>query len=154
MRAVRGGARWDAALWLRNDGENPLDIFPLTPDCFAAANCLSLRAYPALLPNQDGFRTHAGLPAPFSTWLNGRPGVFLYVERAGASRLSAHLEIGDSSRDITRTTLPIVPETDFVAGRHSVVAIPLAATIGVLLRFALRKYLESPIYTGRDLGRG
>ena len=28
------------------------------------------------------------------------------------------------------------------------VAIPLAATIGVLLRFALRKYLESPIYTG------
>jgi predicted PurR-regulated permease PerM len=29
------------------------------------------------------------------------------------------------------------------------VAIPLAATIGVLLRFALRKYLESPIYTGR-----
>ena len=31
------------------------------------------------------------------------------------------------------------------------VAIPLAATIGVLLRFALRKYLESPIYTGRDL---
>ena len=33
------------------------------------------------------------------------------------------------------------------------VAIPLAATIGVLLRFALRKYLESPIYTGRDRGR-
>jgi predicted PurR-regulated permease PerM len=31
------------------------------------------------------------------------------------------------------------------------VAIPLAATVGVLLRFALRKYLESPIYTGRDL---
>jgi predicted PurR-regulated permease PerM len=28
------------------------------------------------------------------------------------------------------------------------VAIPLAATIGVLLRFALRKYQESPIYTG------
>jgi predicted PurR-regulated permease PerM len=29
------------------------------------------------------------------------------------------------------------------------IAIPLAATIGVLARFALRKYLESPIYTGR-----
>ena len=29
------------------------------------------------------------------------------------------------------------------------VAIPLAATIGVLLRFSLRKYLESPIYTGQ-----
>jgi predicted PurR-regulated permease PerM len=29
------------------------------------------------------------------------------------------------------------------------VAIPLAATIGVLARFVLRKYLESPIYTGR-----
>ena len=35
------------------------------------------------------------------------------------------------------------------------VAIPLAATIGVLLRFALRQYLQSPIYTGRhpDLGQ-
>ena len=29
------------------------------------------------------------------------------------------------------------------------IAIPLAATIGVLARFALRKYLESPIYTGQ-----
>lgn len=28
------------------------------------------------------------------------------------------------------------------------IAIPLAATIGVLIRFALRKYVESPIYTG------
>jgi predicted PurR-regulated permease PerM len=34
------------------------------------------------------------------------------------------------------------------------VAIPLAATIGVLLRFAIRKYLESPIYTGRNIDRG
>jgi predicted PurR-regulated permease PerM len=33
------------------------------------------------------------------------------------------------------------------------IAIPLAATIGVLLRFAIRKYLESAIYTGRrELG--
>ena len=28
------------------------------------------------------------------------------------------------------------------------VAVPLAAAIGVLLRFALRQYLESPLYTG------
>jgi predicted PurR-regulated permease PerM len=32
------------------------------------------------------------------------------------------------------------------------VAIPLAATIGVLLRFALRQYLQSPIYTGQHPG--
>ena len=29
------------------------------------------------------------------------------------------------------------------------IAVPLAATIGVLARFALRKYTESPIYTGQ-----
>lgn len=29
------------------------------------------------------------------------------------------------------------------------IAIPLAATIGVLARFAIRKYMESPIYTGQ-----
>jgi predicted PurR-regulated permease PerM len=28
------------------------------------------------------------------------------------------------------------------------IAVPLAATIGVLARFALRKYSESAIYTG------
>jgi predicted PurR-regulated permease PerM len=32
------------------------------------------------------------------------------------------------------------------------VAVPLAAAVGVLVRFALRQYLASPIYTGR-LGR-
>jgi predicted PurR-regulated permease PerM len=31
------------------------------------------------------------------------------------------------------------------------IAIPLAAAIGVLLRFGLRKYMESPLYTGRGL---
>jgi hypothetical protein len=28
------------------------------------------------------------------------------------------------------------------------IAVPLAAIIGVLVRFALRRYLESPFYTG------
>jgi predicted PurR-regulated permease PerM len=28
------------------------------------------------------------------------------------------------------------------------IAVPLAATIGVLTRFALRRYLQSPLYTG------
>jgi predicted PurR-regulated permease PerM len=31
------------------------------------------------------------------------------------------------------------------------VAVPLAATMGVLLRFALRRYLQSPFYTGEEL---
>jgi len=30
------------------------------------------------------------------------------------------------------------------------VAVPLAATIGVLLRFALRRYLQSSLYTGKE----
>ena len=32
------------------------------------------------------------------------------------------------------------------------IAIPLAAAIGVLMRFAIRKYMESPLYTGEDQG--
>ncbi len=32
------------------------------------------------------------------------------------------------------------------------VAVPLAATIGVLSRFALRRYLQSSIYTGEESG--
>jgi hypothetical protein len=32
------------------------------------------------------------------------------------------------------------------------VAVPLAATIGVLARFALRRYLESSLYTGEKSG--
>lgn len=34
------------------------------------------------------------------------------------------------------------------------IAIPLAAAIGVLVRFALRKYMESPLYTGRNPNQG
>jgi hypothetical protein len=30
------------------------------------------------------------------------------------------------------------------------VAVPLAATIGVLCRFALRRYLQSSFYTGEE----
>ena len=30
------------------------------------------------------------------------------------------------------------------------IAIPVAAAIGVLARFALRQYLASPLYTGRE----
>ncbi len=33
------------------------------------------------------------------------------------------------------------------------IAVPLAAIIGVLLRFALRQYLESPLYTGESEAR-
>ena len=29
-------------------------------------------------------------------------------------------------------------------------AVPLAAAIGVLVRFAIRQYLESPLYTGEE----
>jgi predicted PurR-regulated permease PerM len=29
------------------------------------------------------------------------------------------------------------------------IAIPLAAAIGVLVRFSIRKYMESPVYTGQ-----
>jgi predicted PurR-regulated permease PerM len=32
------------------------------------------------------------------------------------------------------------------------IAVPLAAVIGVLARFALRRYLESPFYTGESIG--
>ena len=34
------------------------------------------------------------------------------------------------------------------------IAIPLAAAIGVLTRFALRQYLASPLYTGQRPGAG
>ncbi len=138
--AGANGARWDATLWLRNDGDRPLDIFPLIPDCFCCANCLSLRAYPSFQPKQDGFGIHAGLPALFVSTLTGRPGLFLYVERAGAAGLSSHLEIGDSSRGSTLATLPVVPETDFITGRHSVIAISDVTTS----RISVRAYQLEP----------
>ena len=31
-------------------------------------------------------------------------------------------------------------------------AVPLSAAVGVLSRFALRRYLESPLYTGEPRG--
>ena len=34
------------------------------------------------------------------------------------------------------------------------IAVPTAAAIGVLVRFAIRKYMESPLYTGQDSKQG
>ena len=33
-----------------------------------------------------------------------------------------------------------------------IVAVPVAAAVGVLLRFAVRRYRASPLYLGQDLG--
>jgi hypothetical protein len=135
------GSQWTVSLSLRNDGRQPLDAFPLRADCFAAANCLRIRDFPAFRADQDGFGEHGGLPVPFSLWVSGAPGAFLYVQRSAASQLSAHLQIGDSRRPQTPpATIPVVPESEFVSGRHSLVGIPT----GSGRRMTIRTYQLNP----------
>ena len=129
------GADWEATLRLRNDGPLPLDAFPLGGDCFCCAQCLVIRDYPAFQANQDGYGERAGLPSPFGISVGGRPGAFLYVERAVANQFSAHLEIGDVSRTPAQlTTLPIPSETAFLRGRRSVSDVPIAPTGRITVR--------------------
>ena len=136
------GARWTIGLSMRNDGPSALDAFPLQPDCYCCAQCLGLRTFPAFQADQDGFRTHASLPEPFGLWVSGTPGgAFLYVQRSAAFQFSAHLEIGDSSRPETPpVTIPVVTESEFVSGRHSIVGIPTNSA----RRMTVRVYQLNP----------
>jgi hypothetical protein len=133
--AGASGAFWSYAIALRNDGPQPLDAFPLSADCFCCAQCLRIREYPALQADQDGFGTFGEFPGSFHTPIAGFPGTFLYVDRARAGQLSAHLEVGDSSRTPAHfTTVPIVRETEFVTGRHSIVGVPTLPTSRITVR--------------------
>ena len=75
----------------------------------------------------------------------------LLLVRAAARvrEFSVRYSLGATNRQILRQLLVeglLIGAAGAAIGL--LLAVPLAAAIGVLMRFALRRYLESPLYTG------
>ena len=132
------GARWSTALWMRNESDEPLDAFPLAPTCFTSSLCfLSMRPYPAFQPRMTGHYElpYVGFIGPSSIGVRSTTGVFLYVERARAQRLTAQLRIADTSRSVVRwTALPVVRESEFFTGSQSILGVPILRSGRIGLR--------------------
>jgi len=131
------GARWTTSLWLRNEGDAPVDAFPLSPTCVSSFLCFAMmRPYPAFEPRMTGYH---GLPfiGPFRAGTPSATGQFLYVERARAHQLSVQLHIRDASRSRSLSTrLPVVRESEFLTGTQNILGVP----VSILSRISLRIY--------------
>jgi hypothetical protein len=128
------GAQWRTTLYFRNDGDTPVDAFPLTPSCIDSAICFeSVRTAPAFTPRHGGFDIFPSLhPVTMQSAPSGR---FLYIERARAEQLSMRLAVGDVSRTPAGSTeLPIVPESAFFNTARSILGVPVVPTTRVALR--------------------
>ena len=132
------GAMWAAGALLRNDGDAPLDVFPLTPTCFTSSLCyMTMRAYPAFQARQTGYSITSVISGAWSVGTRSPSGAFLYVERSHAHQLSATCTVADYARNPVREThLPLVRESEFFTGWRSIVSIP----VGVYARTALCIY--------------
>ena len=132
------GAMWRTRFLLRNDGDAPLDVFPLTPTCLSSSLCyMTMRAYPAFPPRQTGYSVTPFISGSWGVGTSSPSGAFLYVERSRAQQLSANYVVADYARNPVREThLPLVRESEFFTGTRSIVSMP----VSVYARTALRIY--------------
>jgi hypothetical protein len=128
------GARWETTLWIRNDGDSSMHVFPiLNRSCTASFACgANARPYPSIERRETVFfidvpGTVGDAPAP--------EGMFFYVERGRLNQLAMQLHGGDATqprREFTR--LPLVPESDFFGDTRSIVSVPVRDDSRISLR--------------------
>ena len=132
---IAGGAGfWDVRWWFRNDGDTPVDVFPLAVGCgpcppafkYYVVGPLPPRTTPLVLGGDvlPGPLFPYGIPIAASP-----PGVLLYVERGKGGQLSISGFLGRSvffglSRRSVSSALRPIHESRFLQGRHSIFAAP------------------------------
>lgn len=143
------GSRWQTTLWVRNDGPEPLDAFPLSPSlCCCSAGCFSrIRPNPAFRPYETPY---GGSGTRFPLDLGSQSytgGAFLYVERDRADQLSAQLHLRDAGRSpVEITQVPVVPETAFFESSRSILGVPIDNRSRASLRiYSLDSDLQSEV---------
>lgn len=131
------GSSWKTTLWLRNDGAQPLDAFPLSPTgCCCSWACFStIRPIPAFKPYETPYGGN-GSRFPLDLGAGNREGgAFLYVERENADQFSAQLHLRETGGSVDEVTqLPVVPETAFFEVTRSILGVPIDDRSRVALR--------------------
>jgi hypothetical protein len=131
------GAAWRTQLVMRNEGAQPLDVFPLGRDCISSSTCFnSIREYPAFTGETTGIHLLGFQPFRVGDSDEASPGVFLYVERQGADRLSTQLHVADTTRRplALGTRLPVVRENEFFTSNVEILAVPIVSGTRAALR--------------------
>lgn len=129
------GSMWSTELWLRNSGQDPVDVQWYDYNCILA----TCAPTPPTPPNIT-FRPRIGTSPP------GLRGTLMFVER----RLAADVSFGLRSRDLSRqaqtagTEIPVVREGKFTSG---VVVLP-DVPVGGNFRQVVRIYGLDPTRAG------
>ena len=113
------GALWSAELWVRNDGEQPVNLFP------EKCSFIGLEA---------PCTTRIDIPARSTTLVDvlkraspSMPGIFLYVPQDRVADLQFNLRIQDLSKlsQSAGTEIQVVRQRDYRTGRTNLLNVPL-----------------------------
>ena len=131
------GAVWRTELWLRNDSDQAVDVFPVNERfCPVSSGCVRLiRSVPSLTPRETAFGLGGGNVALAVVSDMSDKGSFFYVQRGRLEDLTMQLFATDRSRTPEEVTaLPLVPESQFLAAKRSIVGARIATNNRVSLR--------------------
>ncbi|HEU4521194.1 MAG TPA: hypothetical protein VFT12_04270 [Thermoanaerobaculia bacterium] len=138
-----GGGSWFVQWWVRNDGADPVDVFPLAYECGLPPPepGVSIASYPAVPPRRT-LACLAGdalpsVPVPPFIPIRNSTGAFLFVERnrqelsvAGSITWFSPAGAGEPAH------LNAVPAASFQGGTASILPVSLEANT----RYAIRVY--------------
>lgn len=114
------GSRWRTDLWIRNNGEEAVELAPWP--------CPDFGACPAVVPLTHTLNAGASLHnlPPFFRPPSGNPSRLLFVRRPGAHDVSMNLRVADVSRANANagTELPVVREEEFETRTVSLLNVP------------------------------
>ncbi|HEY0141590.1 MAG TPA: IPT/TIG domain-containing protein [Thermoanaerobaculia bacterium] len=115
-----GGSRWQTEFWVRNNGDEPVDLAPWP--------CLDSFACPAVVPltySLAAGTTLRNLP-PFFRAPSANPSRLLYVRRNQAENVSMNLRVADLSRSTANagTELPVVRGDEYETRAVNLLNVP------------------------------
>jgi hypothetical protein len=145
------GGSWAVEWWFHNDGDAPVDVFPLATSCGICppAGRISITGPipPHTTPRYFPGDVTVGPLAPMVIPVEPTPpGVLLYVERGKADQLTITGFLGRSNtfsgsrRRSVSTALRAVPESRFRRGRQSILLPAVAGSRYMLRIYALPSF--------------
>ncbi|HUP48096.1 MAG TPA: hypothetical protein VNA04_04825, partial [Thermoanaerobaculia bacterium] len=122
-----GGARWFAELWVRNDGPEPVNLFP--EKCF-------------FIGLEGPCNRRIDVPAGTTRLIDVQPdsltdpGVYLYVPSTRSADVHFSLRVRDLNQGLEQigTEVPVARGSDVRSGRRTLLNVPLQPHGRVMLR--------------------
>ena len=130
------GSQWRAELWVRNDSDQAVNLFPET--CYWIGG-------PEVCQTRIDVSARSTVIADVAHTSADRPGVFLYVPSGRVSDVSFNLRIRDLTHaaDSYGTEIPVVRVTDFPRRRATLLNVPMQFGTRIHLRVYMPDLISS-----------